>query len=121
MRHQRVRHLLLWALGRRVRYRVSGESMSPGLRSGDEVLVNPRAYRRRPPRAGDVVVARHPWRSDVRLIKRVASVTSSGALVLRGDNPDALASTDSRTLGALPLSALEGRVVYQFGRRGPAA
>ena len=106
--------VFLWALGRRILCRISGESMAPGLRSGDEVLVDPRAYRRRPPRVGDVVLARHPWRTDVKIVKRVARVTSSGELFLLGDNPDRLQSTDSRSFGAVPLSAIEGRIVRRL-------
>ncbi|MBT7693440.1 MAG: nickel-type superoxide dismutase maturation protease [Gemmatimonadales bacterium] len=103
--------LLLRVLGRRVRYRISGESMAPGLRSGDEVRVDPYAYRRRPPRVGDVVLARHPYRRDVKIVKRVSRVTAEGKLFLVGDNPDSLQSSDSRSFGAIAVGAIEGRVV----------
>ena len=82
--------------------------MWPHLRPDDRVLVDPRAYRGRAPERGDVVVARHPFRTDVRWIKRVASVTPSGALELVGDNPDE--STDSRTQGLVQPEHLVGRV-----------
>ncbi len=103
--------LLLCALGRRIRCRISGESMAPGLHSGDEVLVDPRAYRRRSPQVGDVVLAQHPFRRDVKIVKRVARVTAEGKLFLVGDNPDSLQSSDSRSFGALSPTAIEGRVV----------
>lgn len=104
-------HLLLWSLGKRTHVRVRGQSMSPSYCEGDEVLVDPGAYRRRRPREGDVVLARHPYRRDLHLIKRVASVTPGQRYVLRGDNPDSLESTDSRAFGPVDLSAIEGRVV----------
>jgi nickel-type superoxide dismutase maturation protease len=82
--------------------------MWPHLRPGDRVLVDPNAYRRRAPGVGEVVVADHPFRSDVRWVKRVVALTSTGALELVGDNPDE--STDSRTQGAVPLHQVRGRV-----------
>jgi len=90
--------------------------MRPGLEPGDEVLVYPGAYRWRSPRPGQVVLARHPWRTDVLLIKRIERVEHSGALFLRGDNPEGAASTDSRSFGAVPRSHLLGRVVARLPR-----
>jgi len=82
--------------------------MLPTLIEGQQVLVDPRAYRRRRPTPGDVVVARHPFCPDMKLIKRVARVEPDGGLRLVGDNPEA--STDSRSLGIVPPQLLEGRV-----------
>jgi nickel-type superoxide dismutase maturation protease len=103
--------LLLWRIGRRERFVVRGGSMEPTLGDGDEVLVDPRAYRRRPPRVGDVVLIQHPLRGDVRAIKRVAELREGGVWVL-GDNPRA--STDSRIFGPVPLSHLLGRVARRL-------
>ena len=105
--------LALWALGRRARFRVAGDSMSPALRPGDQVLVDLGAYRRARPQAGDVVLARHPYRRDVRLVKRVVEVADDGRCELGGDNP--VASTDSRGFGPLPVELLLGRVVLRLG------
>jgi nickel-type superoxide dismutase maturation protease len=99
--------LLLWWLGRRERFVVRGDSMEPSLEDGDEVLVNPRAFARRRPDVGDVVLFVHPIQSDVRAIKRVAEVRESG-LWLLGDNPPS--SSDSRTYGVVPDRKLLGRV-----------
>ncbi len=82
--------------------------MWPHLCPGDRVLIDPSVYRHRAPCVGEVVVADHPFRSDVRWVKRVVALTSSGALELVGDNPDE--STDSRTQGAVPLHQVRGRV-----------
>jgi nickel-type superoxide dismutase maturation protease len=105
--------LALWALGRRARFRVDGDSMSPALAPGDQILVDLGAYRRTRPRPGDVVLARHPYRRDVRLVKRVAGVAADGRCELAGDNP--AASTDSRGFGALPAEMVLGRVVLRLG------
>jgi len=104
--------LLLWLLRLRRRFRVTGASMSPLLQPGDEVLADPRAYRRRPPRPGDIVVARHPFRTDLRLVKRVTAVLENGHCLLEGDNPQE--STDSRAFGSLPPERLLGRVTSRF-------
>ncbi|NEP45516.1 MAG: nickel-type superoxide dismutase maturation protease [Okeania sp. SIO2H7] len=86
--------------------------MLPLLLPGDEVLVNPRAYRRRLPRSGEIVVACHPTRPALRLVKRVAAVSGDRSCVLMGDNPDW--STDSRSFGAVPIDRVLGRVTSVF-------
>lgn len=104
--------ILLWLLRQRRRFRVAGESMLPLLQPGDEVLVNPRAYRRLPPQPGDLVVAPHPHRANFWLVKRVVAVKDNQDCILMGDN--AKASTDSRTFGAIPAHKLLGKVVCRF-------
>jgi nickel-type superoxide dismutase maturation protease len=106
------RELLLWLLRRRRRVRVTGESMLPALRPGDEVLIDPGAYRRVPVQPGDLVVARHPYRTDVQLVKRVGSVLDDGRCALEGDNPSE--STDSRSFGAVAPERIVGRVTSRF-------
>lgn len=78
--------------------------MTPLLHEGDEVLVNPRAACR----PGDVVLARHPFRRDTHLVKRLEDFDSDGKARLIGVN--ARESTDSRTLGAFGPELLYGRV-----------
>src|SRR4051794_34890260 len=78
---------------------VTGPSMAPSARHGDQLLVDVRAVRR-PPRPGDVVIVRLPDRP--LSVKRVARV-EAGGLWLEGDNP--FGSTDSRDLGAVPADA----------------
>src|SRR3990172_9327108 len=51
---------------------VRGPSMYPTLAPGEYVLFDRLAYRRGPPRRGDVVLASHPQRPGTRIIKRVA-------------------------------------------------
>jgi nickel-type superoxide dismutase maturation protease len=107
-----VRELLLWLLRRRRRFRVTGESMLPVLKPGDVVLADPLAYRHSPPQPGDIVIARHPLRRDVTLIKRVSAVSEDGRCRLEGDNP--AASTDSRTFGWVAAEQVRGRVTSRF-------
>jgi len=104
--------LLLWLLRRRRRFRIAGNSMTPLLKSGDEVLVNPRAYQWMTPQAGDIVVARHPYRKDFQLVKRVAAVLDDGSCIIEGDNPSE--STDSRSFGAIFPKHIFGQVTSLF-------
>ena len=106
------REFLLWVLRFRKRFRVSGPSMLPLLKAGDEVLVDRRAYRRTEPTRGDIVVAEHPTQANLPLIKRVVSVLEDGRCILKGDN---LAfSTDSRSFGAVSPTQILGRVTCRF-------
>ncbi len=86
--------------------------MGPALKPGDWLLVDPLAYRERAPSVGDVVVAVDPRDPGRLLVKRVHRLTDDGHLELRGDAPDA--STDSRTFGPLPASAVLGRAWARY-------
>lgn len=110
MRESQALELLLWVLRRRQRYRVTGASMQPGLRDGDEVLVDPHAYRFRSPRAGEVVIARHPQRAGLRIIKRVMECRPDGRFLLEGDNPDPTRNSPAEVPGGL----IRGRVTSRF-------
>lgn len=88
--------------------------MDPTLIHGDTVVIHPNAYRKALPAIGDLVFARHPFKTDVRLVKRVHSLDREGLLDLRGDNPDTLSSTDSRSLGKLSPSLLYGQVIAKL-------
>ena len=74
------------------------------------VFVNTRAYLRRLPAVGDIVVVKHPFEARM-IIKRVASTGNDGVTV-RGDNP--IASTDSRTLGVFPSDSIIGEVTSRL-------
>ena len=91
---------------------VRGRSMEPALMPGERVLFDRLAYVRGEPQVGHIVLARHPARPGVRVIKRVAEVDPEGGFVLLGDNAEE--STDSRTLGPFRREDIVGRawVVY---------
>jgi nickel-type superoxide dismutase maturation protease len=94
---------------------VEGRSMEPTLAPGDRLLV----VRARALHAGDVVAVRDPTEARRVLVKRVGAVLEDG-IVLRGDNPGA--STDSRSFGPVPSSAVLGRVIRCYSpswRAGP--
>ncbi len=81
--------------------------MQPTLAPGDDVFVAPK----RQPRVGDIVVAGHPYTSDVVLIKRVSAMTDSH-VELASDDP--AEGTDSRTFGPLPRHHLIGVVIARL-------
>lgn len=98
-----------------VAYRVEGSSMWPTLESGATVLVADAERcvalgRPWPPECGDIVVAKHPFRRDHLLVKRVAAVVG-GRFDLRGES--AIESEDSGSLGTFALDAIVGVVVGQ--------
>lgn len=90
-------------------FKVTGESMLPGLRSGDYVFI-----RRRPPSllTGDLVVVQHTQFGTI--IKRIKHVCSNNQFTLEGDNP--LASTSSAALGLVSKEQVLGKVVWQIKR-----
>ena len=85
--------------------------MLPHLKSEDRILINQRSR----PKRGDVVVAWHPHKPGVRLIKRLHCLDANGMQLL-GDNPSD--STDSRQLGAIPNALLIG-VAVSYIRKIP--
>jgi len=93
--------------------------MAPTLRPGDWLLVDPDAYRDRPPLVGELVLVPDPREPGRLLVKRVAGLDAQGWLLVAGDA--ALASTDSRTFGAVDPSTVEGRPGFRYwpaGRMG---
>ena len=89
--------------------------MRPTLEPGDWLLVDPDAYRRRRPRAGDLVVAPDPRESGRLLVKRVAALDIDGRVLLAGDARDD--STDSRTFGAVEAGVILGRAWFRVWPR----
>jgi nickel-type superoxide dismutase maturation protease len=87
---------------------VRGDSMNPGLRAGDCLIVRVGASIR----TGDVVVARHPLLPDLLLVKRAARRDDGGWWLL-SDNAEA-GRDDSRAFGAVPDDAVIGRVLVRY-------
>lgn len=82
--------------------------MAPTLLPGDRLLVDTRAFRKRLPRVGEVIVFADPEAPGRWLVKRVSRVDeASGAVEVRGDAAEL--SRDSRRFGPLPARLLVGR------------
>ena len=85
--------------------------MTPTLRAGDWLLALPMGLPGVRPRAGSLVVARHPERPELEIIKRAASPEPTSFFLL-GDNP--AASTDSRHFGPLSVEQIDAVVVGRY-------
>ena len=96
-----------WPIGR---VKVAEHSMEPALRPGDWLLVR-RTRRIRP---GQVVLARHPGRPEMLIVKRAARRVDGGWW-LESDNP-AAGAVDSHRFGAVPGPLIEGRVLARYWR-----
>jgi nickel-type superoxide dismutase maturation protease len=103
-------HWPLW------RVAVAERSMEPGLRPGDWLLVRRSLRAGRPVaiRPGQLVIARHPGRPGLLLVKRAARRDAAGWW-LESDNPSA-GAVDSRQFGALDAGLIEGRVLLRYHR-----
>jgi nickel-type superoxide dismutase maturation protease len=84
--------------------------MEPTLYPGDWLLVR-RTSRVRP---GRVIVARHPSRPTLLLVKRAVR-SDPGGWWLGSDNLNGFAS-DSRSFGLVPPAMIEGVVLFRYRR-----
>ena len=112
VRRRSLGQLLLWALRRRMRIRIRGSSMEPTFLDSDEVLVDCRAFARRSPKIGEVVLMRHPFKGNVTMVKRIARRVGENRYFVMGDNADE--STDSRSFGPVTADLLMGPVTAHF-------
>ncbi len=93
-----------------MRVKISGDSMYPTYRDGDEVEVDIDAYADGAlPDPGDIVLATHPFKRGVHIVKRVRELTAEGRVFLVGDA--SVESSDSRSFGALRPEQILGKVV----------
>jgi nickel-type superoxide dismutase maturation protease len=102
-----------------LRVAVAERSMEPALRPGDWLIVRRRIRAGGPPRIrpGQIVVARHPGRPSLLIVKRAAR-QEAGGWWLESDNPTA-GGVDSTRFGPVPAGLIEGRVLgrYRTARR----
>ena len=104
--------LMLWALRKRRPWRVQGTSMCPVFDDGDLVIVDPAAANAVD--AGDVIVARHPFK-NVEIIKYVDAVVDD-LVAVRSPSGD-----DSRQFGRVPVHTIRGRVTANLTKRAIVA
>ena len=96
------------------RVAVAERSMEPSLRPGDWLLVRRSMRPGHPPRIrpGQLVIAQHPGRPELLLVKRAARTEADGWW-LESDNPQA-GAVDSRAFGPVPAGLIEGRVLMRY-------
>ncbi len=83
--------------------------MTPTLADGEFVLVDPQVR----PQVGDLVLAEHPRRVGLLMVKRLSERLADGRVVLLSDNP---AGSDSRTWGPVDAGSVRGRVTLVLNR-----
>ena len=101
----------LWALGKRWRFQVVGNSMRPTLNAGEDVLVKPVALSTHL-LPHDIVVCRHPFKKNVRIVKRISETFYDGGCYVLSDN--AAEGSDSRSFGVLSRSLIIGKVTSKL-------
>jgi nickel-type superoxide dismutase maturation protease len=91
-------------------------SMEPALRPGDWLLVWRGLRSGRPPRIrpGQIVIAAHPQKPGMLLVKRAARQLPGGWW-LESDNPGA-GAVDSRSFGPVPAGLIQGVVLGRYWR-----
>jgi nickel-type superoxide dismutase maturation protease len=108
MREPNWKDRIFFFLGRRKAFRVEGDSMQPTLNDNDVVLIEPTTS----VAVGDIVLAQHPYKQSVKMLKRVEKIDENGRFSLVGDNPDE--STDSRTFGTVSIEYIYGKAVCRL-------
>ena len=106
--------LFLLLTSSRSRFRVTGVSMSPSLKDGEEIIAQIKAYHLQ---VNDVVVLYHPLRSNLIILKRIKQIMvdpdeEKKKYFVQGDNLSA--STDSRHFGWVNEDLIIGKVICRF-------
>lgn len=85
--------------------------MLPSLRPGEDVLVMPvSATTKLSP--NDVVVCFHPFKPNIRMIKRISEIFYDGGCYVLSDN--AAEGSDSRSFGVIERSLIIGKVTSRL-------
>ena len=108
MREATWKDQILLMFGRLRAIRVAGDSMRPNLNDDDVVLVGPPSSIS----VGDIVLAVHPFKSSVTILKRVVRIDDLGRYDLRGDDP--AESSDSRGFGSIRREDIRGKVLCRL-------
>ncbi|HET9899157.1 MAG TPA: S24 family peptidase [Streptosporangiaceae bacterium] len=101
------------------RVAVAERSMEPALRPGDWLLIWRGFVPGRPPRVrdGQIVVAAHPERQSVLLVKRAVR-RELGGWYLTSDNPGA-GAVDSARFGVVAPELIKGTLLLRYHRGRP--
>ena len=86
--------------------------MSPLLQPGNEILIDPYAYKKSLPKLNDIVVTKHPLKPEITIVKRVTAIDGKTNYFLTGDN--LTDSTYSRHWGSVKSRDILGKVTSHF-------
>jgi len=79
-------------------FTVQGDSMSPTYKDGDSVFLDKIAINHEI-RINDIVVFKHPFKENCKVIKRVVKIKDGSSFFVEGDNPHIASSEDSHNFG----------------------
>ena len=82
--------------------------MEPTFKNGDKLIFE-KIMNSKNVRIDDIVLCSHPFKK-IKIIKRVKSI-KNGLYFLKGDNPNILDTSDSRTFGPLKINQIIGKLV----------
>ena len=88
--------------------RIQGHSMWPTFCDGDVLRMMP-ILPDEPLVVGDVVLANHPLKPSVLVVKRILRIEEDGRLFLVGDQSDPTASEDSHNFGPVAQHAVQAK------------
>ena len=88
--------------------RIQGHSMWPTFCDGDVLRMRP-ILPDEPLVVGDVVLANHPLKPSVLVVKRILRIEEDGRLFLVGDQSDPTASEDSHNFGPVPQHTVQAK------------
>ena len=77
--------------------KIHGDSMLPSFSDGDTVVF--KTIDNSIVLVGDIVLAIHPFKKKINIVKRVTKINSCDEYFLEGDNEITSASSDSRSFG----------------------
>ena len=86
---------------------VSGDSMWPTYNDGDRIECTSSDATLS---IGSVVVFKHPFHSEINVIKRVTDIDDASVFV-EGDQPDPTSTDDSHNFGRIPRTSIVGVVI----------
>ena len=82
--------------------------MEPTFKNGDKLIFE-KIMNSTNVEIDDIVLCSHPFKK-IKIIKRVKSM-KNGLYFLKGDNPNILDTSDSRTFGPLKINQIIGKLV----------
>ena len=76
---------------------VKGNSMLPTYKDGDSISLS--SFEGQKIKVNDIVVCSHPFKTNLKILKRVTKIKDDRKLFLEGDNMDISSSEDSHNFG----------------------